>query len=168
VFHADPMPPGDYRHWVLLSKAMEKVTSLGRQEVDSITCSSSCPSFPSRSARIWAGSTTDSDAPDATERSTLTPITGNADMSSSTVTRGVDVTVELCGCSLEVDTSGQNVVLPQGGITTGGECTNVVPTGSGGAGVDNSSRGDREKERDDGELHYDEWYEGTDRDKRFG
>jgi hypothetical protein len=89
-------------------------------------------------------------------------------MSSGTVTQGVEVTVELCGCSLEVDTSGQNVVVPQGGITTSGECTNAAPTGSGGAGVENSSRGDREKERDDGELHDDNWYEGTDRGRRFG
>lgn len=108
----------------------------------------------SNSATVRASPTTNSDAQDASPRNILTLVTCNADEGSRTSTTRVNVTIHPCGGSLEVDTGGQDVVVPQGSIATGRECANVVATGGSGAGIDDGSRGQRKKEEgDDGELH---------------
>ena len=97
-------------------------------------------SLASNSASVRASATTNSDAQDASPRNTLTFVTINADANSRTSTLGVDITIHPCGSSPEVDTSGQNVVVPQGSIAAGGEGTNVIAAVGSGAGIDDGSR----------------------------
>lgn len=97
--------------------------------------------LPSNSASVRTSPTTNSDAQDASPRNVLTLVTCNANEGPRTSTTRVNVTIHPCGGSLEVDTSGQDVVVPQGSVATGREGANVVATGGRGAGIDDGSRG---------------------------
>jgi hypothetical protein len=102
----------------------------------------------SSSARTPANSTTyESYAQDTAPRNGCrTFVAGNADEDSSTISPGVNVAEEPCSSPLEIDASGDNVIVPQGRIATGGGATN---SGSGAAitseGIDDSGRCEREK-----------------------